>query len=71
MTSRRRCFIPMAAKEVIKTVTELNKKGGVTVILITHYMDEVIGADKVFVMDDGEIVMEGHTGTDFLLRLKS
>ena len=50
---------PNGRKEVIKTVTELNKKGGVTVILITHYMDEVIGADKVFVMDDGEIVMEG------------
>lgn len=50
---------PNGRKEVIKTVTELNKNAGVTVILITHYMDEVIGADKIFVMDDGEIVMEG------------
>lgn len=50
---------PNGRKEVIRTVTELNQKAGVTVILITHYMDEVIGADKVFVMDDGEVVMEG------------
>ena len=50
---------PNGRKDVIKTVTELNKNAGVTVILITHYMDEVIGADKIFVMDDGEIVMEG------------
>ena len=50
---------PNGRKEVIKTVTELNKKGGVIVILITHYMDKIISADKVFVMDDGEIVMEG------------
>lgn len=50
---------PNGRKEVIKTVTELNQKAGVTVVLITHYMDEVIGADKVYVMDDGNIVMEG------------
>lgn len=50
---------PNGRREVIRTVTELNKSAGVTVILITHYMDEVIGADKVFVMDDGEIVMDG------------
>lgn len=50
---------PNGRREVIRTVTELNKKGHVTVILITHYMDEVIGADKVFVMDDGKVVMEG------------
>ena len=43
---------PNGRREVIRTVTELNKKEHVTVILITHYMDEVIGADKVFVMDD-------------------
>lgn len=50
---------PNGRREVIRTVTELNKKEHVTVILITHYMDEVIGADKVFVMDDGKVVMEG------------
>lgn len=64
---------PNGRKEVIQTITELNKKGGVTVILITHYMDEVIGADKVFVMDDGEVVMEGTPAQIFaqIERLKS
>ena len=50
---------PNGRKEVIRTVQELNKKEGVTVILITHYMEEVIDADKVFVMDKGKIVMQG------------
>lgn len=50
---------PNGRKEVIKTITELNKKNNVTVILITHYMEEVTGADKVFVMDKGKMVMEG------------
>ena len=46
-------------KEVLKAVRELNKKEGVTVILITHYMEEVVFADHVFVMDSGHIVLEG------------
>lgn len=50
---------PNGRKEVIQTVRELNKTQGVTVILITHYMEEVIHADKVIVMDDGKIVMQG------------
>lgn len=50
---------PNGRKEVIKTVTKLNKEEHVTIVLITHYMDEVIGADKVFVMDEGKIVLEG------------
>lgn len=50
---------PMGRNEVIKTVKELNKKEGVTVLLITHHMDEVIHANKVIVMDDGKIVMQG------------
>ena len=50
---------PNGRKEVIKTLHELNEKENVTVLLITHYMDEVIGADKVIVMDDGKIVMQG------------
>ncbi len=50
---------PSGRREVIATLHELNKKEGVTIILITHYMNEVIGADKVFVMDSGRIVMEG------------
>ena len=50
---------PNGRKEVIKAVHELNKKEKITVILITHYMDEVIDADKVYVMDEGKVVMEG------------
>ncbi len=50
---------PNGRKEVISTVRELNKKEKVTLILITHHMDEVIFADKVFVMDHGQLMMEG------------
>ncbi len=50
---------PKGRKEVLEAVHELNKKEGVTVILITHYMEEVIDADKVFVMDGGKVVMQG------------
>ena len=50
---------PNGRKEVIKTVLELNRKENITVILITHYMEEVIDADRVVVMDDGKIVMDG------------
>lgn len=50
---------PNGRKEVIRAVEELRKKKNVTVILITHYMEEVIDADRVFVMDGGHIVMHG------------
>ncbi|MGI5947869.1 MAG: energy-coupling factor transporter ATPase [Lachnospiraceae bacterium] len=50
---------PNGRSEVIRTVRDLNKKEGVTVLLITHYMEEVIYADRVIVMDDGRIVMDG------------
>ncbi|MBP5305780.1 MAG: energy-coupling factor transporter ATPase [Lachnospiraceae bacterium] len=50
---------PKGRQEVIKTVRKLNKEEGITVILITHYMEEVIDADKVIVMDNGKIVMQG------------
>jgi len=50
---------PNGRKEVLKTLRELNEKEGVTVILITHYMEEVIYADQVFVMDEGEVVLTG------------
>ena len=50
---------PNGRKEVLHTVHELNRKEQVTVILITHYMDEVINADKVIVMDHGKVVMQG------------
>ncbi len=50
---------PNGRKEVIRTVRALNEVEDITVILITHYMEEVIYADKVIVMDDGKIVMTG------------
>lgn len=50
---------PNGRKEVIQTVHELNRHEGITVILITHYMEEVIDADRVIVMDEGHVVMDG------------
>ena len=50
---------PNGRKEVLKAVSELNKKENVTVVLITHYMEEVIHANKVYVMDRGNVVMQG------------
>lgn len=50
---------PLGRKEVINVLHELNQKEGVTIILITHYMEEVIDAYHVFVMDGGKLVMEG------------
>jgi energy-coupling factor transport system ATP-binding protein len=50
---------PNGRREVIRTVQELNRKEHVTVLLITHYMEEVVEADKVIVMDQGRIVMQG------------
>ena len=50
---------PNGRKEVLEAVHELNRKEGITVILITHYMEEVIDSDRVFVMDQGHIVMQG------------
>ena len=50
---------PNGRKEVIRTVQELRRRKKVTVILITHYMEEVIDADQVYVMDRGHVVMHG------------
>lgn len=50
---------PLGRKEVIRAVRELNDVEGITVILITHYMEEIIHADKVFVMDKGKIALQG------------
>ncbi len=50
---------PNGRREVIKTVHELNRAEGITVLLITHYMEEAVEADRVVVMDDGRIVMDG------------
>ena len=50
---------PDGRREVIEAAHELNEKKGVTVILITHYMEEVVGSDYVFVMDAGKIFLQG------------
>lgn len=50
---------PNGRKEVVRAVRGLNDVEGITVVLITHYMEEIIHADKVFVMDKGKIAMEG------------
>ena len=50
---------PNGRREVLSAVQELNEKKGVTIIWITHYMEEVIKADRVYVMDEGKVVMEG------------
>lgn len=49
---------PKGRREVLKTVKELNENKGVTIVLITHYMDEAAQADRVVVMDSGKIVMD-------------
>lgn len=68
MAMRPKCIIldeptamldPQGRKEVMYTIQKLNKVEGMTVVLITHYMDEVVYADKVFVMEHGSVVMEG------------
>ena len=56
---------PVGRKDVIRTVRALNMVEDVTVIHITHYMEEVIYADKVIVMDDGKVVMQGTPGEIF------
>ena len=56
---------PVGRKDVIRTVRALNMVEDVTVILITHYMEEVIYADKVIIMDDGKVVMQGTPGEIF------
>ena len=50
---------PVGRMEVIRTIHELNRLEGITVILITHYMEEVVDADRVLVMDGGKLMMDG------------
>ena len=61
---------PNGRKEVLRTVHERNQKKGVTIILITHYMEEVIDADYVYVMDSGSVVMQG-TPREIFSRVES
>lgn len=50
---------PSGRKEVMKTIKDLNKNHGITVVLITHYMDEAAQADRIIVIDGGHVMMEG------------
>ena len=50
---------PSGREEVLKTILKLNKEEGITILLITHYMDEAVKADRVVVIDDGEIKLDG------------
>ena len=50
---------PSGRKEVINTIKDINKKLGITVILITHYMDEAAQADRIILMDEGRVITEG------------
>ena len=68
MAMRPKCIVldeptamldPVGRKEVLRSVQELRKREHITVILITHYMEEVVDADRVIVMDHGHIVMQG------------
>lgn len=68
MAMRPKCIVldeptamldPNGRKEVLRSVMELRKREHITVILITHYMEEVVDADYVFVMDHGHVVMQG------------
>ena len=68
MAMKPRCIVldeptamldPNGRSEVIRTVRELNKVEGITVILITHYMEEAVYADRVVVIDNSHVVLEG------------
>ncbi len=50
---------PSGRKDVLKAIKEINKEYGITIVLITHYMDEAAQADRIIVMDNGQIKMEG------------
>lgn len=50
---------PMGRAEVMSTVHRLNKELGITVVLVTHFMEEAVGTDRIVVMDSGRIVMDG------------
>ena len=78
MAMRPQCIIldeptamldPNGRREVIATLHELNRQEKITVLLITHYMEEVIDADRVIVMDDGKLVMDG-TPREIFSRVK-
>lgn len=56
---------PRGRQEVMDTITYLNREKGITIVLITHYMDEAVQADRVVVMDDGQVLLDGDPRTVF------
>ena len=56
---------PMGRREVVNTMERLNREEGKTIITITHYMDEAVRADRVIVMNDGKIILDGKPGEIF------
>lgn len=50
---------PSGRKEVMSTIMDLNKKNGITIVYITHFMEEAVAADKIYVMDSGKVIVEG------------
>ena len=74
LAMRPRCIVldeptamldPMGREEVIRTVQKLNRENGVTVVLITHHMDEAARADRLIVMDHGKVIADGAPRTVF------
>lgn len=51
---------PSGRKEVLRNIKEINKEYGITIVLITHYMDEAAQADRIVVMDEGKLILEGN-----------
>ncbi|MBI6874216.1 energy-coupling factor transporter ATPase [Clostridium aciditolerans] len=60
---------PSGRREVIKTIKEINNKYGITIVLITHYMEEAVEANRIVVMDEGKVMMEG-TPKDIFSKVK-
>jgi energy-coupling factor transport system ATP-binding protein len=56
---------PVGRREVIETIEKLNREQGITVISITHYMDEAARADRVVVLSDGKLILDGTPGEVF------
>lgn len=50
---------PSGRKEVMETIMKLNKEDNITIVLITHYMDEAVNADRIYIMENGKVAIEG------------
>ena len=61
---------PLGRREIMNTIEKLNREHGITVIMITHYMDEAARANRIIVLDDGEIIMDGTPAEVFSQPLK-